>query len=71
MQKWQSPKSFHKSRFNALREKHYTLFWIWKNAILATDILFFKNLENDLWLKIFKSTSFRLLELQSSTGKSE
>ena len=38
------------------------------NNFIYIKILKFKN---DLWLKIFEITSFRLLDLQSSTGKSE
>ena len=41
------------------------------HRVMGNDFLFILKFKNDLWLKIFKITSFRLLDLQSSTGKSE
>ena len=40
-----------------------------KNVQLSDKHIFLLKSKNDLWLKCLKTTSFRLPELQSSTGK--
>ena len=57
-------------QFTCYSELYYGL-KIHLNMGISTRYVINKNFKNDLWLKMFRYTSFRLLDPQSSTDKDE